>query len=272
MKKLIFKVGSSKDSSIVSLIKEINKISCKIFVDLENGKITVEKVNNEMLETVIGLVDGYFTILNVDIDNTFEEETEENATEKATVLKPQSMDDLIIKKVEFENEYVEERINTLLRTAYWALYTRHANEKDVGDYIYTCVSEISMRYSNKPVIEFDIGDIVDVNFGSGLPGEIYRNHVHAVVCDIRDEGLAYIVPITKNKTDLTSKSFISFDAPQDAIYYNEYFTGGTALADNARCLRTERFNCVVGKTRTDFFNKLLEMVPSAFDFTEHIEE
>ena len=99
MKKLIFKVGSSKDSSIVSLIKEINKISCKIFVDLENGKITVEKVNNEMLETVIGLVDGYFTILNVDIDNTFEEETEENATEKATVLKPQSMDDLIIKKV-----------------------------------------------------------------------------------------------------------------------------------------------------------------------------
>ena len=261
MKKLVFKIGQIKDDSMLPLIKEINKISCKIYIDLKKGVVAVEHVEENMLETIIGLVNGYFTISSVDIDNTIETETSD--AEKTMALEPDVSEDFVRK---VGNEYVDNKIDTLLRTAYWALYTRHANEKDVGDYIYACVSEISMRYSNKPIIEFDIGDIVDVNFGSGLPGEIYRNHVHAIVCDICDEGLAYIVPVTKIKTDLTSKSFISFDAPQDAIYYNDYFIGGTALADKARCVRTERFNCVVGKTKTDFFNKLLEMVPTAFDF------
>ncbi len=225
MKKLTFKVSSPKDCSVVSLIKEVNKISCRIYLDLENGFVAVENVNDTMIDSVIELVDNYYTVLGVEIDNTFEESTEK----QPTVLNPQSEDDLIIKKVEFENEYVENRINSFLKTAYWALYNRHATEKEIGDYILTCMFEISIRYYSKPIIEFSVGDIVDVNYGSHLPGEIMGGHVHAIVCNILNENMAYVVPITKVRTDISSLSYLFMDVQQDATYNNEYYKGGTVV-------------------------------------------
>lgn len=297
MKKLTFKVSLSKDSSVVSMIKEINKISCRIFLDIENGLVAVENVNDSMIEDVINLVDNYYTILNIDIDNTFEEAMEEStipvatesvveaveepsnmetdaivAEKQATVLEPQSEDDLIIKKVKFENEYVENRINSFLKTAYWALYNRHATEKDIGEYILTCTSEISIRFSSKPIIEFSLGDIVDVNYGSHLPGEIMGGHVHAIVCNILKENMAYVVPITKVKTDITSQSYLFMDAPYDATYDNKFYKGGTVLADKGKYVRAERFNSVIGKTTPEFFEKLLYQLASTFDFTDCLAE
>ena len=286
------------------MIKEVNKISCRIYLDLENGYVAVENVSDTMIDAVIELVDNYYTILGVDIDNTFEENTEkqvapvvedsttdttddavdetveEVAEETAevvvqkqpTVLEPQSEDDLIIKKVEFENELVENRINSFLKTAYWAMYNRRATEKDISEYILTCMSEISMRFSSKPIIEFSIGDIVDVNYGSHLPGEIMGGHVHAIVCNVLNEDMAYVVPITKVRADISSLSYLFMDAPQDATYNNEYYKGGTVLFDKGKYVRVERFNAVIGRTNPEFFEKLLYQLASAFDFTNCLTE
>lgn len=304
MKKITFKVSTQKEGSVVSLIKEVNKISCRIYLDIENGYVTVENVNDTMIDAVIELVDNYYTILGVDIDNTFEEtaenrvvpvvaestadtiddtveetveevakETAEAVTEKQpTVLDPQSEDDLIIKKVEFENEYVENRINNFLKTAYWALYNRYATEKEIGEYILTCMSEISMRYSSKPSIEFSIGDIVDVNYGSHLPGEIIGGHVHAIVCNVFDEDMAYVVPITKASTNISSLSYLFMNAPQEVIYNNEYYKGGTVLVDKGKYVRVERFNSVIGRTKPEFFEELLYQLAVTFDFTGCLTE
>lgn len=296
MKKLTFKVSSQKEGSVVSLIKEVNKISCRIYLDIENGYVAVENVNDTMIDSVIELVDNYYTVVGVEIDNTFEESIEkqvvpviteatadatdyaleeiveevtEAVTEKQpTVLEPQSENDLIIKKVEFENEYVENRINNFLKTAYWALYNKQATEKDISDYILTCMSEISMRYSSKPIIEFSIGDIVDVNYGTHLPGEIIGGHVHAIVCNILNENMAYVVPITKVRTDISSLSYLFMDAPQDATYNNEDYKGGTVLVDKGKYVRTERFYSVIGRTKLEFFEKLLYQLASTFDFSD----
>lgn len=305
MKKITFKVSTQKEGSVVSLIKEVNKISCRIYLDIENGYVTVENVNDTMIDAVIELVDNYYSILGVDIDNTFEENTEkqvapviedsttdttddtvdetvveEVAEETAevvvqkqpTVLEPQSEDDLIIKKVEFENELVENRINRFLKTAYWAMYNRRATEKDISEYILTCMSEISMRFSSKPIIEFSIGDIVDVNYGSHLPGEIMGGHVHAIVCNVLNEDMAYVVPITKVRADISSLSYLLMDAPQDATYNNEYYKGGTVLVNKGKYVRVERFNAVIGRTKPEFFEKLLYQLSSAFDFTNCLTE
>ena len=123
MKKITFKVSTQKDCSIVSLIKEVNKICCRIYIDLKNGYVTVENVNDTMIDSIIELVDNYYTILGVEIDNTFEEintpatvesdnditnnivkevsnETTEVVVEKQpTFVGPQSEDDLIIKNL-----------------------------------------------------------------------------------------------------------------------------------------------------------------------------
>ena len=201
MKRLTFEVRSPKDCSVVSLakvaslIKEVNSISCRIRLDLENDFVVVENVNDTMIDTVIELVNSYYTILSVDIDNIFEvpvetqnlpiidegvegystecngdspqlaaEVVENSATEDAeesvaseaveevavnqpTILEPQSEDDLIIKKVEFQNEYIENLINKFLRTAYWAMFKMNIPENEIAGFIYTCMSEISMRYT-----------------------------------------------------------------------------------------------------------------------------
>jgi len=296
MKKIIFKVNlpSQKENLVISLLKEINKISCQIYLDLENGYVTVENINDNMIDSVIELVNNYYTILGVDIDNTFEtttdqqfapvvvdsspsstadtvnEFTEVTTSKHPTILAPQSEDDLIIKKVEFENKNVENRINSFLKTAYWAIYNKQATEKEISEHILTCMSEISMRYSSKPVIKFSIGDIIDTNYGSHLPGEIMGGHVHAIVCNILNDDMAYVVPITKVRNDISSPSYLLMDTPQDAIYNNECSKGGTVIIDKGKYIRIERFNSVIGKTKPEFFEKLLHQLASTFDFTKYL--
>lgn len=281
MKKLTFKVSSRKDSSVISLVKEVNKISCRVFLDLENGFVVVENVDDSIIDSVIDLVDNYYTIMSVDIDNIFGETTEKTvmaesvklvAEKQSTVLEPQSKDDLIIKKVEFENEYVEKRINSFLKTAYWALYNRRATEKEIGECILTCMSEITMRYSSKPVIRFSIGDIVDMNYGSHLPGEVAGGHVHAIVCNTISENMAYVVPVTKVRTGINSKSYLFMDVPHDVTYDNELYQGGTVLVDKGKYVRAERFHSVVGKITPTFFERLLYQLASTFDFTDCLAE
>lgn len=287
MKKITFEVSTKKEGSVVSLIKEVNKISCRIQIDLENGFVTVENVGDDMIDSIIELIDQHYTISSVNIDNISDEatlvetfqsntvvdesdaETEKTAKseDKPNVVGPQSEDDLIIQKVEFENEYVENSINKFMRTAYWAMYKMNVPEKEIGDFIWTSINEISMRYNKKGCIEYSVGDIVDCNYGMHLAGEINGGHVSAIVCSVTAGGMAYLVPITRVRENLTSLSYLTFGAPEDVIYDNEYYTGGTALLDKGRYLRAERFHAVIGKTTPKFFTKVLNQLSTTFDFT-----
>ena len=292
MKKITFKVTTKKEGSVVSLIKRVNKISCRIQIDLENSFVAVENVDDTMIDSVIELIDQYYNILNVMIDNTSDESTsvetshsvtivdepksedtvEETAEpeNKPTVVGPQSEDDLIIQKVEFENEYVENLINKFMRTAYWAMYRMNVPEKEIGEFILTSINEISMRYNKKGSIEYSVGDIVDCNYGIHLAGEINGGHVSAIVCSTTNGGMAYLVPITKIRENLTSLSYLTFDVPEDVVYKNDYYTGGTALLDKGRYLRAERFQEVIGKATPEFFAKVLDKLSTTFDFTGNI--
>lgn len=296
MKKLTFKVSSQKDGSFISLIKEVDKISCRISFDFENGFVSVENVNDIMIDSVIELVNNYYSIVGVDIDNTLENSTENPiaaiATEsisdvpsntvetdetvietEPTILEPQTEDDLIIKKFEFQNDYLEELINKYVRTISWAMFKMNISEKEVADYIYTAMHEISMRYNKKGCIDFSIGDIVDCSYGVHLPGEINGGHVAAIVCHISYDSMAYLVPITKQQTDIVSHSYLTFNAPKDVVYENDYYKkGGTALLDKGKYVRAERFNAVIGKTTPAFFEEILRKLANTFDFTKNFEE
>lgn len=295
MKKLTFKVSSKKDDSFISLIKEVDKISCRISLDFENGFVEVENVDVIMLDSVIELIDNYFTIVSVDIDNTLEANTENPMTaittesisdvssntvetnetvieSEPTVLEPQVENDLIIKKVEFKNAYIEELINKYVRTISWAMFDMNIFEEEIGCYIYTAIDELSMRYNKKGCIDFSIGDIVDCSYGFHLPGEINGEHVAAIVCDISYSSMAYLVPVTKVQTDISSHSYLIFNAPKDVVYENYYYKGGTALLDKGKYVRPERFRAVIGKTTPAFFEKLLRKLANTFDFTKKFAE
>ena len=178
MKKITFKVSAKKGESVVSLIKKVNKISCRVQIDLENGFVTAENVEDSTIDSIIELIDQYYTISNVNIENTSDESTlaenshkdklevEAEKTAKhenkpPTVVAPQSEENLIIQKVKFRDKYIEGLINKFVKTAYWAMYRMNIPSNEIGDYILTSISEISMRYNNKGCIEYSVGDIVD---------------------------------------------------------------------------------------------------------------
>lgn len=296
MKKLTFKVSTQKDFSVISLIKEINNISCQINLDFENGIVTVINVNELMIDTVIDLVNNYYSILSVDIDNTdksvavsakvtekitaspeinatAEVKTESKPSPKTpVVVGPQTEDDLIIEKVKFANEYIEELVNKFLRTTYWAMFKKAATEKDIEKYIFSAMSELSWKYGSPEIVEFSIGDIVDCNYGAHLPIEISGGHVHAIVCDIARNGSTYLIPITKSVNDIYSDSFISFQAPKDVIYFDNSFTGGSVLLEKSSYVAPERINAIVGTVKPHFFAQVLKKLSSTFDFTGNIDE
>jgi len=289
VKKITFQVNTQKDLSLTSLIKEVNKISCKISIDLKSGYVSVENVNDTMIDSVIELVNNYYTILGVEINNTLEELTDnqdssvllESSTdtnssivreisESVSTKQPTDITSQI-KEIEFENKYLEKYLNNLLRTISLAL-CNNATEKDISDHILTCISEISMRFFPKPIVEFATGDIVDINFGTHLPGEIIGGHIHGIVCNIFNGNMAYVVPIIKSKAIPPSILNLNMDTPTDASYYNEHYAGGTVFIDKGKYIRAERIKSVIGKTTPEFFEKLLKQLPLAFDFAGRLSE
>ena len=69
MKILIFKVNNQKVKNIIGLIKEIDKISCQIHIDIKNGFVVAKNVEESFIDTIIELINNYYTILNLYIDN-----------------------------------------------------------------------------------------------------------------------------------------------------------------------------------------------------------
>lgn len=279
MKIMTFNVKLKEESNIISLIQEIDRISCRIQIDFENDSLTVENVETDMIDTVIELVNQYYTISIIKIDNTSDDTvvetlpkvTDVDSTKRnvegennPTIVGPQSEDDLIIRKMEFKNEYVEEIINKFMRTAYWAIYKCNVSEIEIGDFLWSTIKDISMKYSPKQEKNFSIGDIVECNYGMHLPGEINGGHVFAIVCNITN--MVYLVPVIRNREDITSHSYITFDTPKDVVYTDKEYSGGTALIDKGRYLRVERINKVVGRTTPEFFNRVLKKLSTTFNF------
>ena len=83
--------------------------------------------------------------------------------------------------------------------------------------------------------------------------------------------MAYLVPITKMQTEITSESYLIFNPPEDVIYEKDYYKGGTALLDKAKYVRTQRINEVIGRTTPEFFKKVLYGLASTFDFTSCLD-
>lgn len=287
MNKLTF-IGNIKEGqSKTSIIKEIYSISCRMQLDFVKGFLTVENVDDTQLDTVIDLINNYYDTDEVIIDNlddaTSNEETisvpiqEETQIVPATeqkksskISEPQSPDDLIIKNVEFENKHIEELINKFFKTAYWAIYKQGISEQEIGNYILSMICEISMAYApNVDLPELVVGDVVEVNYGMHLKGEIRGKHISAIVCDITPYNMVYLVPITKQTENLTStKSPLPIVSTDMTFYFDEFaFASGTALVDKSKYLRIERVSKVVGKTSPAFLIKLLQQLPKTFDFT-----
>lgn len=282
MKKIIFKVSSQKEYSVASLLKEVNQISCRIRLDFKNSLVEVENVKDDMIDNVVDLVNNYYTIEEVCIDNTTGEQkaqqvildVAECSEEQDKAEKEQSRIDETFENVECQNDNINNAINKLLKNVKWFMGMKKATERDVINHIYTCMNEMSMRFAPKRFVQFSVGDIVECSYGSHLSGEVNGNHVHSIVCNIENEFMAYVVPIVQNtEGEITARSYLECTIPNDLLYYEGSYKDGVAILDKGKPVRVERFGAVIGKTSPAFFKKLLLQLKSGtFDFTHNLEE
>ena len=238
-------------------LKQMCLLKSRVNLDLEKGTLSIVEMEDSSIDSVIAAVSNDFNITAVDIVPTVEK-PEPVVTEES----------LEIAKVNFSNEVVEEQLNKLMRIIYWAMYTNKASSRDICQYLMTAGTEIAMRYNPRELVKFSIGDIVDCNYGRHLEGEISGGHVHSIVCDIDDDGTAYVAPITKARFEADVHRYLPFEANADVTYSNFRYTGGTVLLKKGRYVRPERVQSVIGIVHPEFFKKLLDSLSHSTQFSQ----
>ena len=260
---LTLQVTKKESTNMSSLVKQMCSLKCRINVDSLNGKISIVDMDDDNVESVIDAINEAFDIIGVDIDPT------------VVIPEPEppvvTEDSIEFEKLEFNDAAVREQANKLLRTIYWAMYSCNAKSIDMCQYLRTTVVEIAMKYTPKELTEVSIGDVVDCNYGTHLKGEITGGHVHSIVCDIDNDGMVYVLPITKARLEGDETRFLPFSANLDVEYLdNSKYTGGTVLLKMGRYVHQQRFGEVVGHVLPEFFGKVLTALSTTVNFSSNI--
>ena len=250
MDTVIFKIEKWKSESIANLLKEINEISCRLYIDFEKGVITAKDVNNDVIDTIIGVIDKHFIIESISVDNTTNQEKSE-LNENDRVVK-------------FSDKDIENLLNEkLIKTIVWAM-SHGMSSEEIQKYIWTMITEIS--YSNSSSSELrvknvSVGDVVQVNFGKHPIGEMSDSRGYAIVCNISTDGSLFLVPIDKESSNIDSNSF--------NILEN---SDVTVLLEMSKYVNPRRLDKVLGKVEPEFLKELLNQIAITFDFNSNAEE
>lgn len=259
--KLTLQVTKRENKNMSSLVKQMCSLKCRINVDSLNGKISIVDMDDDNVESVIDAINEAFDIIGVDIVPT------------VVIPEPEppvvTEDSIEFEKLEFNNAEVREQANKLLRVIYWAMYSNNAKSRDICKYLMTTGAEIAMKYNPKEPTEVSIGDVVDCNYGSHLKGEITGGHVNSIVCDIDNDGMVYVLPITKATIEGDETRFLPFSANLDVEYTDTRYTGGTVLLKMGRYVHHQRFGEVVGHVLPEFFGKVLTALSTTVNFSSN---
>lgn len=248
METLIFKIYGQKTNSIADLLKEINQITCRLHIDFEKGIVTVKDVKNDLIDTVVGVIDKHFVIKSVSVDNGTEQEKSESCED--------------VKVVKFSDKEIENLLNEkLIKTLVWAM-SHGMSSEEIQKYIWTMITEISYSNSNELRVEnISVGDVVQVNFGKHPAGEMSDSRGYAIVCNISTDGLLFLVPIDKESSNIDSNSF--------NILEN---SDVTVLLEMSKYVNPRRLDKVLGKVEPEFLKELLNQIAITFDFSSKAEE
>ena len=231
METLIFKIYGQKTNSIADLLKEINQITCRLHIDFEKGIVTVKDVKNDLIDTVVGVIDKHFVIKSVSVDNGTEQEKSESCED--------------VKVVKFSDKDIENLLNEkLIKTLVWAM-SHGMSSEEIQKYIWTMITEISYSNSNELRVEnISVGDVVQVNFGKHPAGEMSDSRGYAIVCNISTDGSLFLVPIDKE------------DHPTFIYAYLEM----------SKYVNPKRVDKIVGRLNPETLETLLYKVAYTFDF------
>ncbi|MBQ7881882.1 MAG: hypothetical protein IJ312_04125 [Treponema sp.] len=260
---LSLKVHKKENANFSSLLKQMCELNCRIDVDFNQGKITVINIETTSVENIIDAINECFEFESINIVPS--------STTAPTLEIPAEATSYDVSQDSPQeretNSVVEEQLNNFSNQIHQLMYTEKVNARIVSQYIASTISEIQMRYVYREKVPFKVGDIVSCNYGCHWLQEISGNKVHALVCNINDQGMAFVIPITKKNKEKTDKKYLPFTKDQDVSYYSSQYNGGTLLLQMGRYLMPERFGDVVGVAKPDFFKEVLSILPAVTTFT-----
>lgn len=144
----------------------------------------------------------------------------------------------------------------------------HVSYKDICNYLTSLVAEMSMKYRPRKVIPFSVGDIVDCNYGYHLESEISGGHIHAIVCNISENNLVYMLPITKEDFPYEEGKLVPITPNENVFYHETQFHGGTVFVTMGKYMDAHRFREVIGEVREDFLLELFCEIQKGMNFLQ----
>ena len=280
------------ENCLAEIIKQMCDWSAKVNMDLVKGEIEISGASvaekNSIVDTVskgffiVGLETEFseseFSSKEVILENPISETEATEETKEATEVGAETTETTDVQEVgkESENgtatrpefnlgEEIRGRLRHLKTILSYNLNVKEAPEEDLIKFIKSAGIEVGMKYNPREIPKFEVGDIVQCNFGHHLDGELYGGYVFGIVCDISDNTF-YVVPITKKQLE-DSCEYMPFIAGVDVDYYDPSLEGGTALLRMGGTYNRQRVNAVVGRVRDSFFTKMIEALSRAFIFT-----
>lgn len=250
---LTLKVTKRENANMSSLIKQICLFKGRISVDSIKGNILIVDMDESNVGSIIDAISESFEITNIYAIPT-------------GVLVESDMNMEGINKVDINNEEVQEQLNKFLKNIYWVMKSNKASTHEISQYLMSANIEFSMKYNPRIPIKLAVGDIVDCNYGSHLKGEVSGGHIHSIICDIDENGMIYVVPITKAKLEGDETRYLQFIENTDVKYNDDRFTGGTIFLKMGRYIHPLRVTEVVGHALPEFFHRILITLSKTVDF------
>lgn len=243
MKKIIFKVVCKNKERKGRIFQEMQGSFASFEFNNKENLVTINNVKESDIGYILELMDKYYLV-------------EEYSIQEVNTVKEVG---------------IQGAITRLLKTASWVIQNKSVEECEIKRYIESCENEIRMHYNRWNTIKFEVGDIVECNFGQHLKGEL-NGFINSIVCNISETGIPYVVPIMDVKTNYKSYSYLDIDYSKDVIYYEGKKFKKTLLLNKGKEINPIRFNRVVGRLTPEFLEKVIVALSTTFYFNKSCEE
>lgn len=259
MKNIIFTVRPEEKTSIIDVINGLKSYSGRCRIDFAANKIDVDIEEDEKIDEIIDFINQNYTILRIDMAKS--QKVEETETTQGVGFT--SDEEVVINGMHYNSSELQHSLDKLFKVMNLAMSSKkYISTDEICYYLDTCKQEMSMKFNPMPRVKnLNVGDVVTVNYGMHLDGEL-NGWVAAVVCDIKDKMIC-LIPILK---DMESPD--KFETKK-CTFFNKFVAHGAIMLNLTNYVRIERIVGVNGKVSEEYLKELKEKLAKAFDFSNN---
>lgn len=178
------------------------------------------------------------------------------------------------RKVTFADKDVRKIIAHFVSTLFDLKNYSDAPLSEMLGFLYAASTEMTIQYD--PTINPEkvyTGDVVVCNFGKHVDGEVSGPQVNALVCDVSEDNVVYLIPITKQQIVGDVKKYMPIVVNRD-VFYNAgtHFKSGTLLLQMGKYVRVERIRRIVGTVSPEYYSEVIHRLHKSLDFLNELPE